>query len=98
MAEVVFECNLDETTLTSLNELRTLRLDVINRQIREIDKVVETLISHGVFQKEEREAYRVAVLNELQEKSEMIQVRLQEPKVIYSDEIELYLSVLNGDQ
>lgn len=96
MAEVVFECSLDEATLISLNELRNLRLDVIKRQIHEIDRVVATLINKGVFLWEEREAYRQAILSELQEKFQKIQHRLREPRIIYSDEIELYLSVLDS--
>ncbi len=94
MAEVVFECPLDELTLTSINDLRLIRRDVLKRQIKEIDAVVATLLSKGVFPHEERNEYKKMILEDLRDKCAEIEIRLRAPKVVYSDEIELYIDVL----
>lgn len=95
MAVVVFKCPIDDETLTSINELRHLRLEVLRRQIQEIDHVVERLLDEGAFQEDEREPYRVVILRDLSDKCDELEERIQVPETVYFDEIELYLDVLN---
>lgn len=94
MAVVVFECPIDDETLTSIQELRILRIEVLQRQIQHIDQVVETLMEQGTLREDEREPYREVILAELQEKCEELQGRLDNRETIYSEELELYLDVL----
>ncbi len=96
MTVVVFKCPIDDATLTSINELRQLRLEVLRRQILEIDLVVERLLSEGAFQEDEKEPYRVVILEDLTSKCDELEERIQIPETVYFDEIELYLDVLNG--
>jgi polyhydroxyalkanoate synthesis regulator phasin len=97
MAVVVFECPIDEATLASIQELRLLRIEVLQRQIQQIDKVVETLLEQGTLQADERGPYREVILAELQEKCEELQSRLDSRETVYSDELELYLDVLTAE-
>jgi polyhydroxyalkanoate synthesis regulator phasin len=97
MAVVVFECPIDESTLASIQELRILRIEVLQKQIKQIDKVVETLMQQGDLQADERVPYREVILAELQEKCEELQNRLDNRETIYSDELELYLDVLTAE-
>jgi hypothetical protein len=94
MAVVVFECPIDEATLSSIQDLRLLRIEVLQRQIHEIDQVVETLLEQGTLEAHEREPYREVILAELQEKCRELQSRLDSRETVYSDELELYLDVL----
>jgi hypothetical protein len=94
MAVVVFECPIDELTLESIQELRVLRIEVLQKQILQIDKVIETLLEQGTLEENERSAYREVILADLQEKCHEIRARLSSPETVYSEELELYLDVL----
>ncbi len=96
MAVVVFECPIDEATLSSIQELRLLRIEVLQKQIKQIDKVLETLMEQGTLQEHEREPYKEVILAELQDKCEELQNRLQSQQTVYSEELELYLEVLTS--
>ncbi len=96
MAVVVFECPLDPVTLGSINELRVLRLEVLRKQINEIDRVLETLKTQGALVEEEKGAYREVVLEELRAKSKEIEQRIHAPETVYLDELELYIDVLGA--
>lgn len=95
MAVVVFKCPIDDATLSSINELRHLRLEVLRRQIQDIDHVVDRLLDEGAFHEEEKEPYRSVILQDLAAKCDELEERIQLPETIYFDEIELYLDVLN---
>jgi hypothetical protein len=97
MAVVVFECPIDDATLASIQELRLLRIEVLQRQIQHIDKVVETLLAQGTLQAGERGAWREVILAELHEKCKELQNRLDNRETVYSDELELYLDVLTDE-
>lgn len=96
MAVVVFECPLDEETICTIEELRKLRHEVLDRQIRNIDSVVQTLLDQGALVEEEKSAYRLVILDELKEKRQEITQRLSDRETIYSDEIELYLDIISS--
>ncbi|HYX39469.1 MAG TPA: hypothetical protein VE954_40740 [Oligoflexus sp.] len=96
MAVVVFECPIDDATLASIQELRLLRIEVLQRQMQHIDKVVETLLEQGTLKAEERGPYREVILAELKEKCEDLQNRL-DSDTVHSDELELYLEVLTTE-
>jgi hypothetical protein len=96
MAVVVFECPIDEATLSSIQELRHLRLEVLRRQIQDIDRVLETLMIQGALAEDEREPYRDVVLQELENKCLELETRIDLPETVYFDELELYLDVLNS--
>ena len=96
MAVVVFECPIDEATLSSIQELRLLRLEVLRRQIQDIDRVLETLMTQGALAEDEKEPYRGVVLQELESKCLELETRLDLPETVYFDELELYLDVLTS--
>ena len=95
MAVLLFDCPLDEATMTSIHELRLLRLEVLNRQIRDIDRVLDTLMQQGALIEEEKSAYRVIVLEELRLKSLELEQRLKTPETFHMEELELYIDVLS---
>lgn len=95
MTVVVFKCPIDDSTLSSINELRLLRLEVLRRQIVEIDQVVARLVDEGALQDEEKEPYRDVILEDLNSKCNELEERIQIPETVYFDEIELYLDVIN---
>ncbi|MCX6128864.1 MAG: hypothetical protein NTX25_07345 [Proteobacteria bacterium] len=97
MAVVVFECPIDDATFASIQELRVMRIQVLQRQIKCIDEVVDTLFQQGTLEAEERGPYRGVILEELQDKCAELQTRLDSQDMVYSDELELYLEILNAE-
>ena len=97
MAVVVFECPIDDATFASIQELRVLRIEVLQRQINQIDDVVDVLFQQGTLSAEERQPYRGVILEGLREKCTDLQRRLDNQGQVFSDELELYLEVLNAE-
>ena len=95
MAVLLFECSLDPSTMSSIHELRLLRLEVLRRQISEIDGVLDTLLDQGVLLEEERGAYKEVILEELKCKSGELEQRLKSPDTVHLEELELYIDVLH---
>ena len=94
MAVVVFDCPLDEKTLQCIQDLRRLRLEVLKRQVIEIDTVLEKLKAQCSLAEDEKDSYRDVILYDLREQCDSIEQRLLIPDTIYSEELELYVDIL----
>ncbi len=95
MAVVVFECPLDEETLQIIRELRELRLEVLRKQVQDIDKVMDRLTVQGTLAEEERDVYRELIRSDLSDQCSLLESRLKSTDTVYFDELELYIEIMN---
>lgn len=98
LTSVVFACHFDPETVNSLKDLRLLRRGVLQTQVDEIDNTLAHLISQNVISESEKSNYRQTVLDEIKEKINVLDKRISDADVFFSDEIELYLELLAGEQ
>lgn len=92
IASVVFKHNFDKAMLDQIDTLRTVRLNMAEKMLREIDKVSEELRTRGLVgpngvDKNELKA-------ELTDRIKTLRARLQRPDVVYTDEVSLYADLL----
>jgi flagellar biosynthesis chaperone FliJ len=95
MAVVVFECPIDDETLHTIRELRELRLEVLRRQVSEIDDVMDKLERQGAVIEEEKESYREVILSDLSDQCRLLESRLTLTETVYYDELELYIEIMS---
>lgn len=95
MAVVVFECPLDDETLHTIRELRELRLEVLRRQVSDIDSVMDRLKLQGALLENEKDAYREVILSDLSDQCRLLESRLKLTETVYFDELELYIEIMN---
>lgn len=95
MAVVVFECPLDQETLESIRDLRVLRLQVLRRQVAEIDSVLHKLQVQGALAEGEQDAYRDVILEDLNAQCDKLEQRIDLHETVFADELELYIDILN---
>ncbi|MBC7533066.1 MAG: hypothetical protein H7318_15950 [Oligoflexus sp.] len=96
MVSVVFECPLDEETLHSIRELRELRLEVLRKQVNNIDDVMDKLEIQGALVEEEKEGYREVILADLSDQCRILESRLALTETVYYDELELYIEIMSA--
>lgn len=96
MAVVVFECPLDQETLESIRDLRVLRLQVLRRQVAEIDSVIHKLKVQGALAEDEQDDYRDVILDDLTAQCEKLESRLNMTETVFADELELYVDILSN--
>ncbi len=94
MAVVVFECPIDDETLHTIRELRELRLEVLKKQVSDIDHVLHKLERQGALIEAEKDSYRDAILADLTVQCRMLENRLTLSETIYYDELELYIEIM----
>ncbi len=94
MAVVVFECPLDQETLESIRDLRVLCLQVLRRQVAEIDTVIHKLKVQGALAEHEQDDYRDVILEDLSAQCEKLEGRLAMNETVFADELELYVDIL----
>lgn len=94
MARVVFECPIDEATLHSIRELRELRLEVLRKQVNDIDQVMDKLKIQGALVEEEKDSYREVILSDLSDQCRLLESRIGLTETIYYDELELYIEIM----
>lgn len=95
MASVVFDCDIDVNTVRAIMELRTIRKNVLLKQIEGISQTMKTLEDMGALDVQNRAHQQQAVLGELREKLLVIERRIEQPQLVHSDELELYLDLLS---
>ncbi|RYZ57840.1 MAG: hypothetical protein EOP07_08785 [Proteobacteria bacterium] len=95
MAVVVFECPIDDETLHTIRELRELRLEVLRRQVSEIDDVMDKLELQGAVIEEEKDSYREVILSDLSDQCRLLESRLTLTETVYYDELELYIEIMS---
>ena len=96
MAVVVFECPLDDVTLETIRELRGLRLEVLRKQVDDIDQVMEKLRNQGALLEEEKAVYREAIIYDLTEQCDLLENRMKLSETVYYDELELYIEIMGS--
>lgn len=95
LASIVFECPVDEETMKSMLDLRSMRLSIAKEQLRNIKRTVEELIERGLLEANERQTYADELRLALKDKVASLEVRARSGKeVVYADEIEMYLELL----
>ena len=94
MVNVVFECDLDDGLIENIDNLRTLRLEALKKQLLDIDSTLDFLESQRAISSEDRKKYKLSVEHDLQLKIDITENRISRKDTIYSDELELYLELL----
>ena len=97
LTSVVFACDFDSETVTSLRDLRSLRRGVLQSQIDDIENTLSHLIEQKVISDSEKGAYRQTVLDEITGKISALDKRMADADMFFSDEIELYLELLTSE-
>lgn len=96
MVHVVFELDLDDETVESLQELRWRRRDVLKEQLAKISQTLDDLEAQGVIRKDERTSYAPQVKQAIESKLATLEWRIKDAKTIYNDELELYFELMRS--
>jgi hypothetical protein len=94
IASVVLKHNFDRAMLDQIDTLRTIRLNLAERMLSDLQKTTADLQERGLA------GDRVDVdelRKELIERVTTLRERIQRPDVVYSDEINLYVDLLDAD-
>ncbi len=94
IASVVFKHNFDKGMLDQIDTLRTVRLQMAEKMLREIDRVSEELNTRGLVGP--KGVDKAELRAELTSRIKMMRDRLKRPDVIFSDEISLYVDLLEA--
>lgn len=90
----IYEHGFSDEMLEDLKELRSMRVDLVKKQIADVVQTQQDIMERDLFGSE---VVSVDELREaLLEKLEVLEVRLENPKAIYTDEIEFFLDVAQG--
>ena len=93
MANVVFEHPFDKSTLEQLVSLRSLRLSMAETMLRDLSKTSAALMDRGLVDNFSQDEHR----QELMTRISNLRLRLNEPNVVYADELDLYVDLLTTD-
>ena len=87
----ILDQELDPMMIDQIDTLRTIRLNLAETMFNDLPRTSEELIHRGlVHSAAEAEEIR----NELLRKIEVLRSRIENPRVIYVDEVDLYLHLL----
>lgn len=92
IASAVFQHNFDKAMLEQIDTLRTVRLQMAEKMLREIDNIAHELNTRGLVGPQGVD--KAELRAELTSRIKTMQERLKRPDVIYSDEISLYVDLL----
>ncbi len=93
IASVILKQNFDKGMLDQIDTLRTIRLNLAEKMLRELSHTAAELAARGLWDKaDEGELKR-----ELQDKIATLRERLKRPDVVYSDEISMYVDMIEND-
>ena len=96
IASVVFEHGFDQGMLEQIDTLRTIRLNLTENMLRNLDATAAELKMRGIFDVTTA-AEQDELKRELQDRIATLRERIARPDVIHADEIGLYIDLLNGD-
>ena len=91
IASAVFQHNFDKSMLEQIDTLRTVRLQMAEKMLREIDKVSHELTVRGLVGPQGVD--KAELRSELMSRIKSMQERLKRPDIVYSDEIGLYVDL-----
>lgn len=94
ISSLVIEHNFDPAMLEQIDTLRTIRLNLAEKMLSELDVTSKALSERGLL---DGDCDHEALRQELTERVETLRSRMQQPKVIYADEISLYVDLLEQD-
>lgn len=93
IASTIIAHNFDKGMLEQIDTLRTIRLTLAENMLRDLTKTADELVSRGlVAQRNEGELKK-----ELQDRISVLKSRMQRPDVVFSDEISMYVDMLEND-
>ena len=96
MVTVVFDCEFDPETLKAIQDLRKIRKNVLESQIKDISGTLESLVRMGALKSSERMTYQKDIISDLSFKIAELDKRIEEESTIFSDELEMYLDLLSN--
>ena len=96
-AAVIFNQDFDSDTLAELSSLRFVRLGLAERQLANLDQTVTELVRRGLVPAGNIETCKSELRDELTGKVALLKSRTSENKMVYADEIEFYLKLIQDE-
>ena len=93
---IVFEHQIDEELLEQIESLRTVRLSLAEKMLSDLPKTMADLKAQG-FDTGGPEINEFELRAELVDKVSMLRTRIQNPEVVYADEISFYVDLVDND-
>lgn len=91
----VVEHELDPLMIDQIDTLRAIRLNLAETMLRDLPRTSEELVHRGLVQTvAEVEEIRLELLRKI----EVLRSRIMNPTVVYVDEIDLYLHLLESTE
>jgi hypothetical protein len=94
IASVVIEHNFDKGMLEQIDSLRTIRLNLAERMLQDMEKTAIELETRGLVA---GAVDKGELQSELMSQISTLRERLLRPVVVYSDEISLYADLVEQD-
>jgi hypothetical protein len=91
----IFDHDFDARTIKDLEHLRIIRLDMAQEQLGQIHETARALNNRGLHTNSGDAAFVAELRRELEEKVEMLEARLSKKGVFYTDEVQMYLSLVD---
>jgi hypothetical protein len=88
--------NLDDQTSKGIERLRVARLHLAQRQLGDLSQTAQDLHTRGYLQNIGEPSVLLALKSELEGKIEDLENRILGGDVFYNDEVQLYLSLVDG--
>ena len=93
IASVVFEHNFDQAMLDQIDTLRTLRLNLAEQMLADMERTSQELKERGLAADMDADELRT----ELESRIAQLRERLQRPDVVFADEIDFYVDLLDEE-
>tara|TARA_B100001094_G_C18012339_1_gene710742 strand:+ start:144 stop:428 length:285 start_codon:yes stop_codon:yes gene_type:complete len=90
-ATIIFDCPLDKATIEQIDDLRRIRLDILQEQSRNPQTCAKKL------QTSDDPRLIEALVTEIEGRIDILKSRLEEPNIVYVDELETLINLLNLD-
>lgn len=89
----IFKQELDPLMIEQIDTLRTIRLNLAETMLKDLPRTFDELIQRGLI---ETVAEIDELRRELTTKINLLRARLQNPSVVYDDELSLYLDLVES--
>jgi hypothetical protein len=93
--QLVIEHDFDSETIEELKTLRSIRLALAKKQLKEAEETIDQMIARNLIPANEKREYLNELKIELQTKIDQLRNRECDDGLIYFDEIELYTKLLD---
>jgi hypothetical protein len=97
-ASVVFEHKFDESMLSEIESLRMIRLSLAEKLLNNLTGTVEEMMVRGLISQGSGHREVMELRGELTGRIRTLRDRLSNKGVIYADEIELYIELLESTE